>query len=169
MYSGWTMLQGYGQQYEYVQSGFWYYNGSGCMRDFAQQRQDANHAAATIQGACRTDGETHDAWQQYMPSTGHIRSNIDSWNVIEGTFSIFGWARPLQADYLGEVHHVNSDMPGLSSRVTDWSGMQIQFFNDNVFYGTCGNITLYRVNDDGFRWGLAAPSCNHIQVWTSSP
>jgi hypothetical protein len=82
-----------------------------------------------------------------------------SWNLFTT------WTGPLEASYFGEVDWLQSNMPGDSTYRADWNSMDMQESGNSSWYGTCNNITLYR-QDDSSRWSLAAPSCDHIQVWT---
>jgi hypothetical protein len=168
-YSGWTMIAGL-EDFQYAQSGF-YFDGNplGCMRHFAQQSNVANGKPPTKFGSCTSDGEVHRAWQQYVPNSGgHIRSNIDTTVFLETTWNALLWTRPWRAQFNGEVGNMQTDIPGRSTRKTDWSSMTIQAFSDNVYRGTCGRITLFRGVDNG-RWNADAPTCDHVRAWTDTP
>ncbi|HEV2005127.1 MAG TPA: hypothetical protein VGQ85_00815 [Candidatus Limnocylindrales bacterium] len=130
--------------YQYAQSGFWYDgNPFGCTRHFAQQ-SNSSTTYTTKFGSCVSDGEVHHVWQQYVPNTGgHVRSNIDSTVFLESTFNELNWARPWSAQYAGETGNMQGDIPGLSTRKTDWSTVQIQSFSDNVYRSTCGRLRPY--------------------------
>lgn len=165
--TGWTMVAG-AYWYQYAQSGFLFDgNPLGCMRHFAQQSNSAT-SFTTKTGSCTSDGEVHRAWQQYLPNTGgHIRSNIDSTVFLESTWNELNWAHPWSAEFYGETGNMQGDIPGLSTRKTDWSSMTIQYYTDNVYRGTCGRITLFRNVDNG-RWGADAPNCDHVRAWTQT-
>ena len=138
------------------------------MRHFAQQSNDPI-VYTTVTGSCTSDGEVHRAWQQYLPNTGgHIRSNIDTTVFIESPWNVLNWTHPWMAQYVGEVGNTQSDIPGLSTRKTDWSSMTVQAFSDNVFRGTCARITLSKAVGDA-RWAADAPNCDHVRAWTATP
>lgn len=165
--TGWTMLAA--TQFQYVQSGF-FFDGSAfaCMRHFAQQSNGPN-LYATVLGSCTNDGEVHRAWQQYLPNTGgHIRSNIDTTVFMESSWNVLNWPHPWSAQFYGEVGNMQGDIPGRSTRKTDWSSMTVQAFTDNVYRDTCGRITLIQAVDNA-RWAADAPSCNHVRAWTETP
>lgn len=166
--TGWTMLAG-AQWFQYVQSGFLFDgNPLGCMRHFAQQSNDPN-VFTTKTGSCTNDGEVHRAWQQYLPNTGgHIRSNIDTTVFLESSWNVLNWTHPWSAQFFGEVGNMQGDIPGRSTRKTDWSSMTVQAFTDNVYRDTCGRITLVRSVDNA-RWRADAPNCNHVRAWTETP
>jgi hypothetical protein len=168
-YSGWVMLAGNNQQHEYAQAGFIFDgNPLGCIRHFSEY--NLNFILPTQKtGSCVSDGEVHQPRVQYIPGTGgHVRMYIDSTLFDETSFCICSFARPYQAQFYGESHDLNGDVPGLAATRTDWNAMKIQFLTVNTWHDTCGVIALHRVVQTS-RYDSVAPNCDHIQSWTATP
>lgn len=168
--ASWTMIAASDVK-GWAQSGYWFHSGETCWRHFAQQvwGYPAN-PPYTIEGTCVNPGEQHRVWQQTVvvgaPQYWAIRSNVDVTIFIQSSWNQFGvWANPLIAEFNGETHHYNSDVPGSSANPTDFHGpMQVQNYANDQFYDTCGFISLYPAA--AFRYATDQPSCDHVRVWT---
>jgi hypothetical protein len=164
-YSGWVMIAGNNQLNRYAQAGFWFDgNPFGCMRHFSEW--DDGYGYHRLTGSCVGDGEVHTPKVAFVPSTWGTQMWID--NTLFDTMvacSCF-WNKPLEVQYFGEVHDQNGDVPGYSATKTDWSGMQIQYYSNDTWHGTCSTITLYRYVSQS-RFGADAPACNHVRSWTA--
>ncbi len=168
-YSGWVMLAGYNQAREYAQAGFIFDGWPGdCIRHFSQYNNNFWPLPAEIDGACVSAGEVHTPKVVYVQGSHHVRMYIDSTLFDETTFSIFSWTLPFVAEYSGESHDWNGDVPGLAATKTDWNNMQIEFLGVNTFHDTCGTIALHPVLENP-RYATTAPHCDHVQSWTATP
>jgi hypothetical protein len=72
------------------------------------------------------------------------------------------------AELSDEAHDLGTDMPGYAATKNDFSSMQIQYFTDDTWNGTCGTITLVKAVTNA-KYAADAPACNHIRTWTANP
>ncbi len=166
-YSGWVMVQGNGVNNKYAQSGF-EFNGNplDCIRHFAQYQNGA--AGDSHIGSCVSAGEVHTPAVKFIAVGSSTQMWIDTTLFLTMNACSCAWPRPLIANYSGEVHNVNGDVPGLAASKTDWGTMKIEYFSDDTWHGTCGTITLKNETPAG-RYAADAPACNHVRSWTAQP
>jgi len=148
---------------------------SGCWRHFAQQQRDNRYySATTVQGACVNPGEHHNTLQKTVPVAAPqywaVQSIIDSTTFIQSTWSQFAaWPQPFVAEYVGETHFDESDVPGGPLNKTEWGAawhaMSVQDYYDDTFHDDCGYVTLYQIAAK--RYSTDAITCNHTRAWTS--
>jgi hypothetical protein len=145
-------------------------NNSGCAHHFGQQ--EANNQVGgptTVYGSCVYPGETHQVWQQYLSSNGHIRANIDQTVFLETNYvSWTQWAAPLNVTVNGETGYQETDVPGTATQLSDFTQMQVQRFSDDLWDSACGNATFFS-NTTLPRYSDTAVACDHVQVWTNNP
>jgi hypothetical protein len=174
--TSWSMIQGspYGANAGYAQSGRIYYPTipSNCMRHFGEQSESGSSFVRML-GVCTSSNENHQVWQQYIPSNGHLRSNIDTTVFLESSWSPVGiWPTPWQANFLGETHYGESDVPGLTSNPTDFTQMQVQRYSDDLWESTCssdvtlGSIGSWDPSQTYYRYSQDRPACDHVREWT---
>jgi hypothetical protein len=160
----WVMIQTSGAGNFYAQAGYW--NGGGpldCWQHFTEWNNNAG--PHHVNGACVSGVQTHTPKVAYVPATGATQMWIDTTLFSTMNICTCTWARPLVVDYLGETHDTGTDVPGYPNTKTDWNTMQIQYFTDNTWHGTCGTITLRRsVTFNGY--DADAVACNHVRSWT---
>ncbi|TWP32065.1 hypothetical protein [Leekyejoonella antrihumi] len=154
----------------YAQSGTMYRFGYGtCVKRWAEQNSGSSWADYYISG-CSNVGESHKYWQSpyYTGSAWTMRSNIDTTLIHQSTFDPFAvWTRPFYVQYSAETYHSESHIPGTSTAKQDFSSMLIQDFYNNGWYGSCSNVYLGSYNGNPSRWGVDAPACNHVRMWTA--
>jgi hypothetical protein len=152
----------------YAQSGIMLRYGYACWLWWAEQ-EDRTHPFTDWYQGCATQGTTHDVWQQMLLVNGSwvVRSNVDLTVIRESSFNPIGeWSTPYQIGFSGETYYGGeSDVPGYTPAPTDFSGMQIQDFNNDGWYPSCGNLILGPYVSP--RYTTVALNCDHVQIWTS--
>jgi len=163
----WVMIQGKNQATRYVQSGYWMFgNAFDCWHHFSEY----NNGGGTVakEGPCTNLNQVHVPLVTYIPNPARTELWIDSLRLDVMNSCVCAFARPLWVDYLGESQDSHSDVPGLSATKGEWSSMQIQYFTDNTWHGTCGTITLFK-DVTLARYAADAPACNDTRSWTATP
>lgn len=164
-YSGWVMINGNNSTNKYAQAGF-EFNGNplDCIRHFSQW--DNAGAVHSQTGSCVSAGQVHTPLVQYVPSSGYTEMWIDY--TLFDTMPVCScyWPHPLMTNYMGEDGNISGDVPGLAAHKTDWNSMQIQYYTDDSWHGTCSTITLYKLITNS-RYAADAPACNHVRSWTA--
>lgn len=161
------MIAGRNSSTKYVQVG--YFNPGGltdCWRHFSEY----NNGSGFIHhdGPCSGTGASHTPLVKYIPGTGKTEMWIDSLRLDVMSANSFNWPRPLEVLMMGETHDSGTDTPGYVGTKTDWSQLAIQYFTDDTWNTTCGNITLYKfVTQAGY--AADAVACNHTRSWTGNP
>lgn len=166
--STWTAIYGGGG---YAQAGTYYLPSyAGCARRWAEQSPSGGPYQDYFVGGCSTPGETHDYWNQSLLVDGawRMRSNIDTTVIAQSNFNQFNsWgAGDYNVAFASEAGWLQSWIPGRTATPQDFSALQVQDRSYDTWYGTCGNAYMVNVNDNLTRWGIDAPSCNHIRTWT---
>jgi hypothetical protein len=104
-----------------------------------------------------------------MPTTGHLRSNIDLTTFIESAWDPYAagnWVYPFQVQYHGETHYSNSDVPGIhNTAAVDMSSMQAQQFSNDAWVDDCNTVALVR-NVTSARYNAFQVTCDEIQSYT---
>ena len=163
----WVMIQGKNQATRYVQSGYWMFgNAFDCWHHFSEY----NNGGGTVakEGPCTNLNQVHVPLVKYIPNPARTELWIDSLRLDVMNSCVCAFARPLWVDYLGESQDTHSDVPGLSATKGEWSSMQIQYFTDNTWHGTCVTITLFK-DVTLARYAADAPACNDTRSWTATP
>lgn len=174
----WTMVYGKDEN-GWSQSGQIYWYQLGCARHFSQVEENYVYFPyLTVTGVCAQTGETHQAWQQYIPQDGNLRSNIDatimqttSFNpyTAEGSFSGSGWAQPFQVEVEGETGRPQSDVPGTSSAPSTFVSIQVQRYSDSSWETTCNYNAVFNDDTSLTRYSQYPPTCDQVDVWTNNP
>lgn len=174
----WSMASGNDEK-GWSQSGQIYFYSLGCAAHFGEQEENADYfMPALILGVCASTGEIHWVWQQYLPDSGHMRSNIDQTVMLETGYSVFapegnyagsGWGQPFQVEVEGETKYRETDVPGTTSQPSDFTGMEVQRWSDDNWETTCNGNASFRSSTSLARYSDYPPSCDHVQVWTNNP
>lgn len=164
----WTMVFG---PSGYVQSGTKFYPGQTCTREWAEQT--LNGVQNDYYSYCVANSSYYKFWQQTLFTSGDwvLRSNVGGRIIHQAGFSIIDITRGgdgvAHVSFRGETYYAATNLPGSSSNPTDIQAMQVQFYSDDTFNDTCGNVILGRTNEGNYsRYAEGATSCNDIQVWT---
>jgi hypothetical protein len=164
--SAWVMIMN-NPRTKYAQSGYWNAGGPlDCWAHFTEY--DSGAGFSRKQGPCTNLNESHTPMVKYIPATGKTELWIDSLRNDVMAACTCTWARPLLVAYSGESHDLGTDMPGYAATKNDFSTMQIQYFTDDTWHGTCGTITLFK-NVTNAKYAADAPACNHVRTWTANP
>jgi hypothetical protein len=152
---------------KYAQAG--YYNAGGPLDCWAHMTEyDSGGGFIRKQGPCTNLNENHTPLVKYIAATGKTELWIDNLRNQVMAACTCTWARPLEVQYAGETHDLGTDMPGYAATKNDFSSMQIQYFTDDTWHGTCGTITLVKVVTNA-KYAADAPACNHVRTWTANP
>ena len=163
----WVMIAGNNQAKKYVQSGYWMFgNALDCWHHFSEYNNGGVPVAK--EGPCTNLNEVHVPMVKYIPNPSRTEIWIDNLRLDVMNFCSCIWPRPLEVQYLGEAQDSHSDVPGLAGSKDEWSSMQIQYFTDNTWHGTCGTITLKK-SVTLARYAADAPACNDTRSWTAQP
>jgi hypothetical protein len=116
------------------------------------------------------NGAKHAYRDLYKQSCGCIVMSIDGTELTQTNFNPYGtwYAGPngdqFSPEFLGETNYTQSDMPGLPSSKTAFSGLGAQqFTNDTLGSMPC---TMNGANDNPSRWTYSASSCTAFDIWT---
>ena len=72
-----------------------------------------------------------------------------------------------KVQFSGEVHDLGTDMPGYAATKNDFSSMQIEYFTDDTWHGTC-TTTLFKVVNNP-KYAADSVACDHVRTWTANP
>lgn len=148
----WEMVQGGdGSGLQYSQAGYirWYnsaiYNFSEFNDHHGNWRRTDDFAHPLTQG-------TSYKYQSLYNGTCHCIINSANGTAIDQTtFNPFSaWSAPFGLDYFGEVHYLESDIPGNATVKTHMSDLQRQDQGTGSLTGAIPFLTSY--DDNIFRW-----------------
>jgi len=141
-------------------------NAFDCWHHFSEYNNGGG--AVAKEGPCTNLNEVHVPMLKYIPNPSRTEVWIDNLRLDVMNFCSCIWPRPLEVHYVGEVQDSHSDVPGLVGVKDEWSSMQIQYFTNNTWHGTCGTITLKK-RVTLARFAADAPACNDTRSWTAQP
>jgi hypothetical protein len=165
----WVMIAGNNTSVKYAQSGFWMFgNAFDCWHHFAEYNNGGSPVAQ--EGPCTNLNEVHVPAVKYIAATGKTEMWVDNLRILIMSICSCNWAHPLVLQLFGETSDRQSDVPGLAATKTDWNSIQLQYYSDDTWHGSClpGGIKLYK-SVTLARYAADAPACNHTRSWTATP
>jgi hypothetical protein len=164
--SAWVMIAS-NDSLKYAQSGYWNDGGAfSCWRHFSEYETGSGFIRHN--GPCSGTGAAHVPLVKYITATGATELWIDSTRLDVMTACSCNWRHPLEVQIFGESHDSGTDVPGYVTTKTDWNKLQIQYYTDNTWHGTCGTITLHKFVDSLTRYAADSVACDHTRSWTDS-
>jgi hypothetical protein len=161
--TAWTMLASNAGGGGYVQSGFMRAYGS-LIYHFAEQNRDGS-SYTRVYGSPISVGEIHRYWQQWDSTCSCLHSNVDTTRFMNSSFDPFSvWTTPFSEQFVGEVKHVASDMPGVGGGPTKFANISVQDYYNH--WALIPNPFLARTVDRS-RWGANAINSTTTQIWTN--
>ncbi len=167
--ASWSMIAGNAGSCQYAQAGFvrWYASPD----YFFAQDNDCGGMVDTTFGASPGYGQTHHYWAQWDSSCSCIHENVGV-TIFQSTpwnpYSV--WNEPFSNQWLGETHHLASDMPGNPSvGYNTYTQMQVQQSGSGSWTNTLpatsyANSNIYRYDYDAVVYHSSYG--NAMDIWT---
>jgi hypothetical protein len=156
----------------HVQVGFFRNLGT-CTYFFTEYQESASdtfHRTIHTSYGCIPEGHVNKMWNQYYPSTGLERMNVDTTNMATTPFGIYSaWTQPFDVVFSGETTNLATNVPGTTSVPVTINNMMVQRYTDDVFTSSIPSPSSWGGNYPyPCRYSLSPMSGGAFTLWTNT-